>query len=148
MEYKIVSAEGKHLSQLEELEKQCFSVPWTGEQLKSQLRDKNHEFIVAESNEGEVLGYVGLIYALDEGDISNVAVKPQYRCEHLGTALISELMKIAENLGIVSISLEVRETNIPAQKLYSNFGFEPVGLRKNYYDFPKENAIIMTKIMK
>ncbi len=148
MEYKIVSAEEKHLSQLEELEKQCFSVPWTKEQIKSQLRDKNHEFIVAESNEGEVLGYVGLIYVLDEGDISNVAVKPQYRREHLGTALISELMKIAENLGIVSISLEVRETNIPAQKLYSNFGFEPVGLRKNYYDFPKENAIIMTKIMK
>lgn len=148
MEYKIVSAEEKHLSQLEELEKQCFSVPWTKEQIKSQLRDKNHEFIVAESNDGEVLGYVGLIYVLDEGDISNVAVKPQYRREHLGTALISELMKIAENLGIVSISLEVRETNIPAQKLYSNFGFEPVGLRKNYYDFPKENAIIMTKIMK
>lgn len=148
MDYKIIDAQDRHVTQLEELEKTCFSVPWTGEQLKSQFKDKNHEFIVAESAKGEILGYVGMMYVLDEGDISNVAVKPEHRRLHLGSELIRELLHRAEDLGIEHISLEVRENNIPAQKLYSNFGFEPVGLRKNYYDFPKENAIIMTKIMK
>ncbi len=148
MEYSIVDAQARHIPQLEELEKQCFSVPWTGYQLKGQLKDNNHEFIVAESSEGEVLGYVCMTYVLDEGDISNVAVKPEHRRLHLGTELIAALINRAEALGIVRISLEVRENNYPAQKLYSNFGFNPAGLRKNYYEFPKENAIIMVKSMK
>ncbi len=148
MEYRIVNAEEHHIPQLEELEKTCFSVPWTAQQLKSQLRDKNHEFIVAESTDGEILAYVGLMYVLDEGEISNVAVKPEYRRLHLGSALIEEILRRAENLNINFISLEVRESNIPAQQLYLKYGFKPEGLRKNYYDFPKENAIIMIKSKK
>ena len=148
MEYKITNAKKRHIAQLEELEKVCFSMPWTAEQLEGQLPDKNHQFIVAESSEGEILGYVGMMYVIDEGYISNVAVKPEYRRLHIAQALIEELLNRGEKLGLSFISLEVRQSNDAARALYSKLGFEAAGLRKNYYDLPKEDAIIMTKFKK
>ena len=118
------------------------------ENLKSQLPDNMHRFILAESPDGQVLGYVGMMFVLDEGYISNVAVKSQYRKNHIGSALIEELIKIGRELELSFISLEVRASNAPAQALYRKFGFENAGYRKNYYDFPKEDAIIMTKFKK
>lgn len=148
MEYRITDAEIRHIEQLEEIEKSCFSMPMTPEQLEKQLPDKMHQFLVAESDGGEVLGYVGMMYVLDEGYISNVAVKSQYRRLHIGAALIEELIKRSEELELSFLTLEVRKSNMPAQGLYRKFGFEEVGVRKNYYDFPKEDAIIMTKFKK
>ena len=148
MEYKIISASDDLVVRIAQLEKICFSMPWTEEQIRSQLPDGNHEFIAAVGPDGELLGYVGLMYVLDEGYISNVAVAPQYRRQHIGTALIAELIKIAYGLKLSFLTLEVRESNLPAQRLYESFDFRPAGIRKNYYDFPKENAILMTKFMK
>ena len=148
MEFTITDAEERHIPQIEEIEKSCFSMPMNFQQIKSQLKDKMHEFIIAESPEGEVLGYVGMMYVLDEGYISNVAVKKKYRRNHIGEAVIEELIKRGEALELAFISLEVRTGNMPAQGLYTKFGFENAGRRKNYYDFPKEDAIIMTKFMK
>ena len=148
MEYKIIDAETRHLQQLAEIEKECFSMPMSMENLKSQLPDNMHRFILAESPDGQVLGYVGMMFVLDEGYISNVAVKSQYRKNHIGSALIEELIKIGRELELSFISLEVRVSNAPAQALYRKFGFENAGCRKNYYDFPKEDAIIMTKFKK
>ena len=148
MEYKIIDAEPRHLQQLAEIEKECFSMPMSMENLKSQLPDNMHRFILAESPDGQVLGYVGMMFVLDEGYISNVAVKSQYRKNHIGSALIEELIKIGRELELSFISLEVRASNAPAQALYRKFGFENAGYRKNYYDFPKEDAIIMTKFKK
>ena len=147
MTYNIINAEKQHIAELEELEKQCFSMPWTAEMLETQLLDDKHVFIVAENDE-QLLGYVGMMHILDEGYISNVAVSPKCRRMGIADALINELIKRAEALELAFITLEVRESNTPARSLYSKHGFSDVGIRKNYYDFPKENAILMTKFMK
>ena len=147
MNYSIVNAEKRHIAALEDLEKQCFSMPWTAQMLESQLPDDRHVFIVAE-NDSELLGYVGMMYVLDEGYISNVAVSPMFRRQGIADALIAELVKRAEDLELSFVTLEVRSSNSAARALYAKHGFSDVGIRKNYYDFPKEDAILMTKIMK
>ena len=146
MEYKIVDVEEKHIAQIEDIEKLCFSSPWTAQQLKSQLKNEQHEFIAATAGE-RVLAYVGMMYILDEGYISNVAVAPEYRRCGIGDALIEHLMEISNNLKLSFVTLEVRASNAAAIALYSKHGFSTVGRRKNYYDFPKEDAILMTKFL-
>lgn len=143
----IQNAEKKHLAQLENLEKLCFSMPWTREQLESQLPDAQHVFLVAVDGES-VLGYVGMMFVLDEGYISNVAVSPEARRRGIGDALIAELLLRAEEKALSFVTLEVRESNEAAIRLYQKHGFQKVGLRKKYYDLPKEDAILMTKFLK
>ena len=143
MAFEIVNAAPRHLEALEKLEQSCFSLPWTREMLYSQLPDDSHEFLVAEEN-GELLGYVGMMTVLDEGYISNVAVEPGCRRQGVGEALIRELLERCRMRQLSFVTLEVREHNEPAIALYSKLGFVPVGLRKNYYEAPKENALLMT----
>lgn len=147
MEYRIVNAELRHIEQLEQIEQACFSMPWTKEQLKGQLLDSCHVFIVAESGEA-VLGYVGMMYIIDEGYISNVAVAPEYRRQGIADALIDELTRRAAALYLAFVTLEARQSNSPAIALYKKHGFVPVGVRKNYYELPKEDAVLMTKFLK
>lgn len=147
MQYRITDIEEKHIEQIKDLEKKCFSVPWTDEQLRAQLPDKMHVFLIAESNE-KALGYVGMMHVLDEGYISNVAVDPEYRRNGIADALINELTERAKELELSFVTLEVRESNEPAKALYKKHGFSEVGLRKNYYSFPTENAILMTTFLK
>lgn len=148
MQYRIVDAQLKHIDAVEEIEKQCFSLPWSRQALVSQLPDDMHVFIVAENEQGNAIGYVGMMYVLDEGYISNVAVSPDYRKLGIADALISRLISDAEKKKLSFVTLEVRESNIPAINLYSKNGFSEVGLRKNYYEKPKENAILMTRFLK
>lgn len=147
MEFRIVDVSAEHIPQIEEIERECFSRPWTAEQLKSQMRDAQHEFIAAVDG-GRVLGYVGLMYVLDEGYISNVAVHPDARRQGIGDALIDALAAKAAELELAFLTLEVRESNAPAIALYAKHGFHPVGKRKNYYDAPKEDAVLMTCYLK
>ena len=146
-DYKIVDGCEKHIDALERLERHCFSVPWTRAQLISQLPDENHDFIVMEAD-GEAIAYVGMMYVLDEGYISNVAVSPAARRQGIADALITELMERAQRLELSFVTLEVRASNAPAIELYKKHGFVPVGLRKNYYDLPREDAILMTKFLR
>ena len=148
MSVNIEDAREEMLGQIEEIEKLCFSVPWTLEQLRSQLKDPQHKFIAALDPEGRVLGYVGMMYVLDEGYISNVAVAPEARRRGIGRALIRELMERAAALKLAFVTLEVRCGNAAAIALYEKQGFVPVGRRKNYYDFPREDAIQMTYFLK
>lgn len=148
MNYTIRDAQTRHLECLEEIEKACFSIPMTREQLENQLPDSRHAFLVAENAEEQVLGYVGMLYVLDEGYISNVAVAPEQRRKGIAGALLEELMRRAQSLSLAFVSLEVRAGNAPAIALYEKYGFRPVGRRKNYYALPREDAIIMTKFMK
>ena len=148
MEYSVCDVRPEHIPQIEELEKRCFSMPWPAELLKSQLKDAQHEFIAALDAEGKVLGYVGMMYVLDEGYISNVAVAPEQRRRGIGDALIRELLRRCEAHNLAFVTLEVREHNEPAIALYRKHGFERVGMRKNYYEAPVENAILMTKFWK
>ena len=148
MEYRIIDTTETQLVQIEEIEQQCFSCPWTMDQLRSQLSDDRHVFLTAVDNSGAVLGYVGMMFVLDEGYISNVAVAPAFRRQGVADALISALMTRAEELALAFVTLEVRAGNEPAKALYAKHGFVPVGRRKNYYDLPKEDAILMTRFWK
>ena len=145
MEYAIRDVGPDDIPQIEEIEKRCFSLPWTAEQLAGQIKDAQHEFIAAISPDGTVLGYVGMMYVLDEGYISNVAVSPDWRRQGIGSALITRLCELCESLGLSFVTLEVRAGNTPAIALYEKHGFRCVGLRKNYYERPREDALIMTK---
>ena len=135
------------LDQILAIEQACFSVPWTRTQLASQLDENRHVFLAATTGEN-VLGYVGMMVVLDEGYISNVAVAPEARRQGVGRALIEALLKRAEEMHLAFVTLEVRSSNAAAIALYSGFGFEPVGRRKNYYDKPSEDALLMTKFWK
>ena len=148
MEYTICDAAAAHIPQIETLEQKCFSLPWTAEQLKSQLKDNQHEFIAALAPDGTVLGYVGMMYVLDEGYISNVAVSPEYRRQGIADALIERLCIICRGLELSFVTLEVRAGNMPAIALYEKHGFHRVGLRRNYYERPREDALIMTNFFR
>ena len=143
MDWRITDAEEWMLPQLVELETLCFSRPWTIEQLRSQLPDEHHVFLTALEGE-QLFGYVGMMVVLDEGYISNVAVAPEARRKGIGDALITELMRRAELLELTFVTLEVRQSNAPAATLYEKHGFTVVGRRKNYYDLPREDAVLMT----
>ena len=145
MELFICDARPEHIPQIEAIEKACFSVPWTAEQIASQLRDGQHEFLAALDENGTVLGYVGMMTVLDEGYIANVAVDPAYRRQGIADRLIARLCEIAADRGLSFLTLEVRASNAPAISLYEKHGFVPVGLRKAYYERPREDALLMTK---
>ncbi|MGM9541779.1 MAG: ribosomal protein S18-alanine N-acetyltransferase [Candidatus Limivicinus sp.] len=148
MEYRIIDTTEAQLEQIQAIERQCFSCPWTLDQLRSQLSDDRHVFLAAVAENGAVVGYVGMMFVLDEGYISNVAVAPAYRRQGVADALTSALVMRAEELGLAFVTLEVRAGNEPAKALYAKHGFVPVGRRKNYYDLPKEDAILMTRFWK
>lgn len=148
MEYRIIDAEERHIDDIEEIERLCFSLPWTKEQLRGQLRNGQHEFLAAVDKEERPLGYVGMMYVLDEGYISNVAVAGEYRRLGIGDALIETLEERAEALSLAFLTLEVRAGNTAAIRLYEKHGFAQVGRRKNYYELPREDALLMTKFLK
>ena len=145
MEYSICDVTAVHIPQIEALEQQCFSMPWTAEQLQSQMKDSRHEFVAAVTPDDTVLGYIGMMYVLDEGYISNVAVSPDYRRRGIADALIEQLCALCRSHALSFVTLEVRVGNAPAIALYEKHGFQRVGLRRNYYERPKEDALIMTK---
>ena len=147
MEYSIVDVSSEHIASIEELEKLCFSSPWNQEQLKKQMKDQMHEFIAAVSDDANVLGYVSMMYVLDEGYIANVAVSPEHRRKGIADKIINKLCLICDELELSFVTLEVRATNTAAISLYTKHGFEQVGRRKNYYALPKEDAILMTKFL-
>lgn len=147
MDFCVADAAIAHIEAIEELEKQCFSQPWTREQLISQLPDEQHEFLAA-LHEGRPVGYVGMMCVLDEGYIANVAVSPDWRRQGIGDALIAELLRRAVSRELAFVTLEVRAGNEAAKALYAKHGFVPVGLRKKYYASPTEDAVLMTKFLK
>lgn len=147
MNYQIQDADLSHVPGIHAIEAECFSDPWSEQSIISQLPDANHVFLVAVDGD-DVIGYVGMMNVLDEGYISNVAVTEAYRRQKIADTLILELLDRANALELRFVTLEVRESNIPAQSLYQKHGFEPVGIRKGYYAKPKENAILMTVYLK
>ena len=145
MEYSIVDVSSEHIASIEELEKLCFSSPWNQEQLKKQMKDHMHEFIAAISDDGSVLGYVGMMYVLDEGYIANVAVSPEYRRKGIADRIINELCLICDEHKLSFVTLEVRASNETAISVYRKLEFREVGRRKNYYRNPREDALILRK---
>ena len=147
MDYTITDAREEMLPQLREIEEQCFSVPWTKAMLRAQLAPETHIFLAAETPQGRVAGYIGLMFVLDEGYISNVAVAPRFRRQGIAEALICELVRRGAEKQLAFLTLEVRESNAPAIALYEKCGFQTVGHRKNYYEKPTEDALLMTRML-
>ena len=141
---QVVTMAEEHISALAQLEKECFADPWSEKALADELTNPNAVFRVALIDE-EVAGYVGMLHVLDEGDICNVAVFDKFRRRGVATALIQHLADYAVENQLSFITLEVRESNMGAQKFYETMGFETIGIRKNFYDNPKEHAILMNK---
>ena len=144
MYYEIVPMDRGHIPQILELERACFSTPWTETMLSDALFDPQASFIVAQDEEGNVVGYAGLHVIVDEGYIDNVAVEPDARRHGVASALLDVFCRFgAANLAF--LTLEVRSSNAPAISLYEKFGFVRAGLRKGYYQHPREDAVIMTR---
>ena len=125
------------------LEKNCFVHPWSRQSIESALENEQSLFYVA-VEEGQVIGYIGMSFVLDEGYIYNVAVSEAHRRKGVGSALIQTLVTHAKKNNFAFLTLEVREGNRAARSLYETFGFVKVGERKNYYTDPTENAVLMT----
>ncbi|MCI9467955.1 MAG: ribosomal protein S18-alanine N-acetyltransferase [Oscillospiraceae bacterium] len=144
---QISDALPEHVDGIAAIERECFSDPWDRETIARQLSGPNHLFLTAMDGP-RVAGYVGLMHVLDEGYISNVAVSAGYRRQSVGDRLIDALVARGRDLRLSFLTLEVRRSNDPATALYAKHGFVPVGVRKNYYVKPKEDAILMTLYLK
>ena len=132
------------LDSVSAIEKEIFSLPWSKKSFSDSLQSENTLFVVAEE-EGRIQGYCGMYLSFEEGNITNVAVSPSYRRRHVAYYMLKDILEKAEEKGITNIFLEVRETNVSAIKLYEMFGFEEAGIRKNFYEKPTENALVMWK---
>lgn len=130
----------EYVNDVFEIEKACFSNPWSREDIATQIDCPTSHFLVAVVS-GKVAGYMGLQIFSGEGYVTNVAVLPQYRGQGIAKALVSKQFENEMDF----ITLEVRESNTPAISLYEKTGFEKIGIRPNFYSNPTENAVIMTK---
>ena len=143
---RIVPMTADHLDALEQLERTCFSRPWSRKMLAEELDNQCAAFLVAlEPETDKVIGYAGLLVVLDEGYITNVAVRPECRRNGIAQKLLQVFLDFAQAHRLAFLTLEVRASNYGAIALYGSRGFRSVGRRKNYYEHPKEDAIIMTK---
>ena len=148
MRYKLVPMSPENVDQIAEIEKECFSKPWSRQMLLDELENLSASFIAAEAEDGTILGYAGLTVVLDEGYINNVAVREPYRKQKVASALLDVFLRFGQANGLAFLTLEVRASNEAAIGLYHKHGFEQVGCRKNYYEDPKEDAILMTHYFK
>ena len=133
-----------HVPQVAELERICFADPWSEKSVASELDNKWALWLVALDGD-TVVGYIGSQTAVDETDVMNVAVHPDHRRQGIAEALIEKLVLELKERGSHALMLEVRASNAPAIALYEKLGFLQVGLRKNYYRNPKEDALILRK---
>ena len=144
MHVRIVPMNGDHLDEVAELERICFSVPWSRNMLAEELDNLLSAFLVALDDNDRVVGYAGLQVVLDEGYITNVAVRPECRRQGVAAKLLQVFLDFARANRLAFLTLEVRASNYDAIALYGSRGFRSVGRRKNYYEHPREDAIIMT----
>lgn len=142
--YRIVPMTAAHLPAVAALEKLCFPAdPWSEELFRAALDNPSVSILLAQGGDGEILGYAVLSVVLDEGNLDNIAVAPDYRRRGVADALLGAVTGFGR-AHLAALLLEVRASNAPAIALYEKHGFAAVGRRKNYYEAPKEDAILMT----
>ncbi|MCL1829131.1 MAG: ribosomal protein S18-alanine N-acetyltransferase [Oscillospiraceae bacterium] len=128
------------------LENLCFSDPWPKEAILAQISGEGKITLIVRKN-GRIAGYIGMMYVLDEGYISNLAVLPEFRRTGVGKALVSGMAQTSKELKLSFLSLEARQSNTAAVALYEAQGFGIAGIRKAYYEKPREDALIMTMFL-
>ncbi|MBP2241837.1 ribosomal-protein-alanine N-acetyltransferase [Cytobacillus eiseniae] len=125
------------------IEHECFSLPWSREAFENELSTNQHAVYLGLEDDGVVIGYCGVWIVVDEAQITNVAILPEYRGNKLGEAIMRQVMEVASRKGARLMSLEVRVSNEIAQSLYRKLGFQNGGIRKNYYSDNQEDALVM-----
>ena len=147
MEIEISKLTHDDLEGIYEVEKDAFPIPWPISSFEEELNNILATYLVAKID-NKVVGYIGMWFVMDECHITNVAVHSEYRNNKIATRLINELLNLCKEHGTTYIMLEVRTNNIPAQNLYSKFGFTEEVIRKDYYKNPdgtREDALVMSK---
>jgi ribosomal-protein-alanine N-acetyltransferase len=125
------------------IESEAFSSPWSRQTFLDLISRPNLELLVMEHGSLGIVGYAVLWCILEQGELANLAIVPHLRGQGLGTRLLAHTLEIAKGRGVEVVYLEVRESNAAALALYTRFGFTQVGLRRGYYDHPKEDARIL-----
>lgn len=144
MKVRIVPMNGDHLDEVAAMERVCFPDPWSRNMLAEELENDLAAFLAALDEQGAVAGYAGLQVILDEGYILNIAVRPDCRRRGVAGQLLQVFIDFAKGNKLAFLTLEVRASNYAAIALYGSRGFRGTGRRKNYYEHPKEDAVIMT----
>ena len=142
MSFEIVRLSAENSAAVAEIEKSCFSHPWSEQTVESEINGKFSDFFGAFS-EGKLAGYIGGRTIAGETEIFNVAVLPEFRRKGIAKALIEKVIKTVKEKETAVIFLEVRASNLGAIMLYEKCGFVFCGIRKDYYTDPKENALLM-----
>lgn len=132
------------LEQVMTIEEANFSVPWTETGFFTFLLREDTLFLVAEEGE-KILGYCGVVTVQDEGDITNVAVEKNSQNQGIGEKLLEEMFQRTQKAGVCRLFLEVRAGNVAALHLYEKMGFVQMGIRKNYYEQPVEDGVVMMR---
>jgi len=130
-----------YIDELLALERASFSDPWSEEMLLEELSLEARRYLGL-FDEGVLIGYAGLFYCLQDGEILNIAVSKEHRRQGAGTHLLHELLLLAKGLALTEVFLEVRQSNLAAIALYERFGFVQIGIRKGYYEQPIEDAFL------
>ena len=131
------------LQRVFEIEQVCFSDPWTLQGFKDSLSESSAHLMIIEDDQGDIAGYACLYLVMDEGEIVNVAIDPVYRQKGYGAKLVSSLIKFGLDRGAERFFLEVRKSNEAGLALYRSLGFTECGIRKGFYENPKEDAVLM-----
>lgn len=143
---KVLRLTEEELPQIAEIERECFSTPWSSEALSMLTEEPNVGFYAL--FDGQIVGYVGMQCVLDEGQITDVAVLPSYRRRGIAAELLNALISYARLKGIRAIFLEVRKSNLPALSLYRDrLGFQVIGTRRGFYSHPREDAYNMQLLL-
>ena len=142
-ELEIVRMRRRHLKGVMAIERQVYPRPWSPNLFLSEMSElRNRTYLVAKMGK-DVVGYGGIMCYGEEAHVTTIAVDPEHHRKKIGTRLLHDLVQEAIRLGAQATSLEVRVSNWGAQRLYSQFGFRPVGIRKNYYQETGEDAVVM-----
>ena len=147
MDYQLIPLAHEHLGQAAEIERLCFSDPWSEKMLAEHLANPCSLTLAAVGDTGRLLGYVGLLAVVDEGYITNVAVRPDCRRQGVAAALLGAPGGQGKERGAAFPTPGGRPSHAPARALYEKLGYVQAGLRRNYYENPREDAIIMTKTL-
>lgn len=142
IQIEIKEMEPQDIPDVAALEKRIFSMPWSEQGFYSSLVSPDTVYLIVRSK-GKLIGYCGLLQSLDEADITNVAVAEEFRGRGIARQMLEKLMCLGKGRGIERYTLEVRVSNEPALRLYQRLGFSSAGIRKNFYEKPREDAVIM-----
>lgn len=141
----ITPMEAFHLQAVCEIEAAAFSTPWSQNMFSMSIADADNQSCFVALFDKKVVGYIVLLHCFEDGELLNIATAPEMRNMGIAKKLMDKMLSFMKEKNVTRILLEVRESNTPAKTLYEKYGFSRIGVRKNYYSKPTENAVVMEK---